>query len=70
MQINLCFQCMEETTSNPCPHCGHFYQEHAQPEYALQPGTILHGKYLIGNVLGQGGFGISISVWTLPWPEK
>ncbi len=41
-----------------CPHCG-FAGDFVPPEYALQPGTILSGRYLIGNVLGQGGFGIT-----------
>lgn len=59
MQVNRCFGCMEETSVSPCPYCGHDYLKQRNQEYALQQGTILHGKYLIGRVLGQGGFGIT-----------
>lgn len=42
-----------------CPHCG-FDNEHIDGlEYAMKLGTILHEQYLIGTVLGQGGFGIT-----------
>ena len=42
-----------------CPECGRAYGSvHAEP-FALKPGTILNGKYLVGEMLGQGGFGIT-----------
>ena len=42
-----------------CPECGRAYGSvHAEP-FALKPGTILNGKYLMGEMLGQGGFGIT-----------
>lgn len=56
-----CFKCMKEIDEHTflCPHCG-FDNEHIDgPEYAMKPGTILHEQYLIGTVLGQGGFGIT-----------
>lgn len=65
MQVNRCFGCMEETTSNLCPYCGNDQQKQNIPEYVLQPGAILYGKYLIGNVLGQGGFGVTYIGWDL-----
>ncbi|MDR2196452.1 MAG: protein kinase [Coriobacteriales bacterium] len=42
-----------------CPHCG--FDASAEPIYplALQPGSILNGRYLVGRPLGQGGFGIT-----------
>lgn len=61
---------MEETTSTPCPHCGYSRQNTPAQEYALQPGTILHGKYLIGKVLGQGGFGITYIGYDLALVRK
>lgn len=55
-----CLNCME-TYEGPgiCPHCGFDNGSYQGPPYVLGPNTILHGKYLIGRVLGQGGFGIT-----------
>lgn len=53
-----CFGCMEMIDAYPCPHCGFQGTEEGLP-YALLPGTILKGRYLVGKVLGQGGFGIT-----------
>lgn len=49
---------MEEIDGYPCPHCGWSTAAESRP-YALRPGSILKGRYLIGKVLGQGGFGIT-----------
>ena len=60
MIINRCWRCMEDMgTSRVCPKCGFDPERNDALTYALKPNTILHGKYLIGNVLGQGGFGIT-----------
>ena len=42
-----------------CPICGFDIAGARQPAGALPRNTILHGKYLVGDVLGQGGFGIT-----------
>ena len=62
MDINhLCPNCMRETRGNEdrCGLCG--YDLHSKPDnvHALQPYSILQGKYLVGNVIGEGGFGIT-----------
>ena len=57
-----CISCMRQLhTADPvCPHCGFNRGKYRQPEFALPPGAQLHaGKYLVGKVLGQGGFGIT-----------
>ncbi|MCM1113450.1 MAG: leucine-rich repeat protein [Muribaculum sp.] len=55
-----CLNCMETYEgSGVCPHCGFDNGSYQSPPYVLGPNTILHGKYLIGRVLGQGGFGIT-----------
>lgn len=45
-----------------CPVCGQEYGRIDAEAFALRPGTILEGKYLVGEMLGQGGFGDRKSV--------
>ena len=60
MQINRCLNCMAEMgDATVCPHCGYDPSQSQEVPYSLRPGSILHGKYLVGRMLGQGGFGIT-----------
>ena len=59
---NLCYNCFQEreTAEGPCPHCGFDLAENEKKfPVALRAGTVLNGRYIIGRVLGQGGFGIT-----------
>lgn len=54
-----CFQAMPDGAA-VCPSCG--YNASSQTDkypMALPPGTVLNGRYILGRVLGQGGFGIT-----------
>jgi serine/threonine protein kinase len=42
-----------------CPHCGHPVVAGPLEGSALPEGSILAGRYIIGRVLGTGGFGIT-----------
>jgi len=58
----LCYNCFQarETQEGPCPYCGFDLEENAKKyPVALQAGTVLNDRYIIGRVLGQGGFGIT-----------
>lgn len=67
MQISrLCPGCFSEKTSDEtCPYCG--WRDGTQPNspFYLSAQTILRGKYLVGRVLGQGGFGVTYLGWDL-----
>ena len=53
--------CMEpvEDQFDICPHCGYARGTGVQEAYYLEPGTMLQGRYLLGKVLGYGGFGVT-----------
>lgn len=58
---NICINCMHEKKEGQsvCAHCGFDDRTYVIPQYVLPPFTILNGKYLLGKVLGMGGFGIT-----------
>lgn len=62
----LCGNCFvnRNIPDGPCAACG--YDPAADKErypMALHTGSILNGKYIVGRVLGQGGFGITYLAW-------
>ena len=70
MGVNRCYGCMAEVTQYPCAKCGYDPRKNQMPDYALKPETILNGKFLVGRVLGQGGFGITYVGWDLALERK
>lgn len=58
--MDICPNCFS-TSSNPqqpCMKCG-FYNTVPRDARALSVGFLLHGRYVVGRVLGIGGFGIT-----------
>lgn len=62
MDTTRCPGCMKEISQPLCPHCGWSAYDQNAP-HQLPVGTILNDKYIIGKVLGQGGFGITYLGW-------
>ena len=63
MEFKRCYSCMGalERGDELCPHCGYDNAAgpKAQPDYALPCGTVLNRRYVVGQCLGHGDFGIS-----------
>ena len=68
MDFTRCYSCMQELDrpGGRCPRCGNENNTLArsQPSHALPCGYLLHGRYVIGKTLGQGGFGMSSTMST------
>ena len=57
-----CFYCMEEYDEDLdviCPYCGNDVVSPDNDSYCLTAGTVLNQRYVLGRVLGDGGFGIT-----------
>ena len=63
----LCLGCMNEWghPDQPCPVCGFVQKKYEKPPRWLPLKHILNGKYMIGKVIGEGGFGITYIGWDL-----
>ncbi len=54
-----CYNCMRDSVENGiCRFCKTSGRPDCIPHH-IKPGTILNNKYVIGNALGEGGFGIT-----------
>ena len=63
----LCPNCLQEmpTKGGRCPVCGYTEQTQEVSPRCMPPYTILAGRYFVGTVLGEGGFGITYKGWDL-----
>lgn len=59
MKKILCMGCMKEYEGDfdVCPYCGYKQDTPPKEVYHIVPGTMLHEQYIVGKVLGFGGFG-------------
>lgn len=59
--LNICYGCMHylDEGERICHRCGYDCSVRHNPEDALPEGAVLSGKYLVGRVIGRGGFGVT-----------
>ena len=72
MDFTRCFGCMGELSSPDavCPRCGYDNAKDPsdpmkQASHVLPCGSVLYGRYVVGKMLGQGGFGITYIGWNM-----
>ena len=63
--------CMKEYDAQyeVCPYCGYIHGTPPKEAYHITPGSILQGRYIIGRVLGFGGFGITYIAYDHGTPD-
>ena len=67
-----CMGCMNQYGDefNICPHCGYIEDTATEESLHMEPGSILHDRYIIGRVLGFGGFGVTYLGWDAMLEQK
>ncbi len=60
LDTSLCPGCFGDIGGAPaCPNCGYDLRGTEHHPIYLPPGLVLHDRYIVGRVLGQGGFGVT-----------
>ena len=60
-----CMGCMETYSDEYeiCPYCGYVEGSASEEAIHMQPNSLLHDRYIVGKVLGFGGFGVTYIAW-------
>jgi len=55
---------------NICPQCGFYEGARAEEAMHMDPGTIIADRYIVGRVVGFGGFGVTYIGWDAKLERK
>lgn len=68
---HLCENCFCEMTEGTfCPSCGYNSSQTVSDPTMLKPGSVLLGKYVVGKVIGKGGFGVTYVAYDVTTQKK
>ncbi|MEQ1531788.1 MAG: serine/threonine-protein kinase, partial [Methylococcales bacterium] len=71
MSSKRCHSCLEPNQDNyPCPHCNWSPDTPSKWPVTLKPGTLLHGRYELGDVLSHGEFNTTYLAWNIKEQKK
>lgn len=59
----LCENCFEPVTGAVCKGCGYNSADSAPDPTMLAPGSVLLNRYVVGRIIGKGGFGITYQAY-------
>ena len=67
-----CMGCMEffDKEYDVCPHCGEEVDRPVRELLHMDPGTLIHDRYIVGRAIGYGGFGITYIGWDTKLKRK
>lgn len=67
-----CMKCMEffDKKFDLCPYCGEEVDRPVKELLHMDPGTLIHNRYIVGNSIGYGGFGITYIGWDTKLKRK
>lgn len=58
------------TSDNFCTNCGYNSSQTVSDPTMLKPGSVLLGKYVVGKVIGKGGFGVTYVAFDVTTQKK
>lgn len=64
VRCNNCFHTHSEEY-DICPNCGYYSGIEENPIYRLPHGSVIHDRYILGETIGHGGFGITYKAWDM-----
>lgn len=68
--MRLCENCFEEMNAQFCTRCRYNPAAGAGDPTVLAPGSVLLGKYIVGKVIGKGGFGVTYLAYDFTLGKK
>lgn len=66
----ICEYCLEENCGEPCRFCGFDKTGFKKEVGSLAPGSVLLGRYIVGKLIGKGGFGITYLAYDTKQEKK